>query len=80
MLQSYITEMIEKSDISLRARGKIHHCAGYTVQRHISDFDVLYTVSGKHYFNENKPKINKNHYGKHSTGAFHATLPVRPTL
>lgn len=51
MTQSYVIEMIEKSDISLRARSKIHHPAGYSIQRHISDFDVLYTISGKHYFN-----------------------------
>ncbi len=50
MDQSYLFEMIEKADVSLRARNMIHHPAGYEMEKHISDFDVLYTLSGKHCF------------------------------
>ncbi|MBQ3055758.1 MAG: AraC family transcriptional regulator [Oscillospiraceae bacterium] len=53
MEQSYLFEMIEKADVSLRARNMIHHPAGYAQEKHISDFDVLYTLSGKHFFRVN---------------------------
>ena len=50
MEQSYLYDMIERADLALGAHKLIHHPAGYTNQKHISDFDVLYTLSGKHNF------------------------------
>lgn len=53
MEQSYIIEMVEKGEISLRARSFMRHPAGYSIQRIIPDFDVLFTLAGRHFLTIN---------------------------
>lgn len=56
MEKNYIIDLIEKSNIVIKAYNFMEHPANYSISKVIPDFDVLYTISGQHNLTINDKK------------------------